>query len=250
MTLSIKSSSLPGCVTLFVSHIHKMKAAKTIALLFFMSQGILAQSLPKTYMLNETNTAFEDSPAGNDIGDIIAFGDTVIVSTGAGLSRSSNRGESWTDLLRLAPSDNKGISALTYSNGVIWAAFHTEEEQLGEMQPAGAGLMYSTDRGVNWNYISQPIDQKTDTLIIYGKNILRAVPIHTKIANITYDIAVINNTVWIASWAGGLRKSSDMGKTWQRVVLPTDSLDRISPEDTLTFKVKSQDLNESVFSIA
>ncbi|MCU7513390.1 MAG: hypothetical protein HF300_12570 [Ignavibacteria bacterium] len=227
-----------------------MKTAKFIVLLFFISQSLLAQSLPKRFMLNGTDEESADSPAGNDIGDIIALGDTVVISTGAGVSRSSDRGESWTNFLNLSPSDNRAISALAYHNGVIWAAFQTEVEQLGEMQPAGAGLMYSTDRGASWTSIPQPVDSKTDTLINYGKNILEIVPIHTKVNNISYDIAVTDNTVWIASWAGGLRKSSDMGKTWQRVVLPTDSLDRISPEDTLNFTVKSQDLNELVFSIA
>lgn len=227
-----------------------MKTTKIIVLLFFMSQGLIAQSLPKAFKLNDRNKEFEDSPAGNDIGRIIVLGDTVIVATGAGVSRSSNRGESWSNFIGLAPSDNKGISALAYSNGVIWTAFQTEEEQLGEMQPAGAGLMYSTDSGSNWISVPQPVDRKTDTLITYGKNVLKIVPIHTKVGNVIYDIAVINNTVWIASWGGGLRKSNDKGKTWQRVVLPPDTLDQITPEDNLNFVVSARDLNEAVFSIA
>ncbi|MGE5353039.1 MAG: hypothetical protein ACM3P0_13225 [Acidobacteriota bacterium] len=227
-----------------------MKTAKIIALLLCITQGLTAQSLPKRFMLNGQDKEYADSPAGNDIGDIIALGDTVIVSTGAGISRSSDRGETWTNFLSLTPSDNKDLSAMAYFNGVIWAAFQAEEEQLGEVQPIGAGIIYSTDRGVSWNNIPQPVDKKTDTLITYGRNILRIVPIHTKVNNVTYDIAVIKNIIWIASWAGGLRKSSDMGKTWQKVVLPTDSLDSISPDDALNFTVKSQDLNELVFSIA
>ncbi|HEX2962678.1 MAG TPA: hypothetical protein VHO43_12845, partial [Ignavibacteriales bacterium] len=144
-----------------------MKAAKFIVLLFFISQSLLAQSLPKRFMLNGIDEESADSPAGNDIGDIIALGDTVVISTGAGVSRSSDRGESWTNFLNLSPSDNRAISALAYHNGVIWAAFQTEVEQLGEMQPAGAGLMYSTDRGASWTSIPQPVDSKTDTLINY-----------------------------------------------------------------------------------
>lgn len=250
MTCLTKSSSFPGCEMRFVSHFRKMRSAKTIALLFFLSQGLPAQSLPKTFMLNDPNSEFTDSPAGNDIGEIIAQGDTVIVSTGAGLSRTSDRGESWTNFLSLAPSDNRWLSALACFNGVIWAAFQTEEEQLGTMQPAGVGIMYSSDKGNNWNYIPQPVELKTDTLITYGNNILRTVPVHTKVGNIVFNIANIGKSVWIASWAGGLKKSLDMGKTWRRVVLPPDTLDSISPEDTLNFIIRSQDLNQLVFSIA
>lgn len=229
-----------------------MKTAKIILVLFITSSALNAQQIPSVFRLNDKSLKkqLSDSPPGNDIGNIITAGDTVIVATGVGVSLSSNRGESWTNFFNLTPADNKSITALNYSNRTIWTAFTTEEEQLGAKQPAGAGLMYSSDKGNNWNYIPQPVDLKTDTLITYGHNILRTVPIHTKVGNIVYSIAVINKSVWIASWYGGLRKSLDMGKTWQRVVLPPDTLDSISPEDTLNFIIRSQDLNQSVFSIA
>jgi len=35
-----------------------------------------------------------------------------------------------------------------------------------------------------------------------------------------------------------LRKSTDMGATWQRVLLPSDRVNEISPEDTIKFSLQ------------
>jgi hypothetical protein len=57
--------------------------------------------------------------------------------------------------------------------------------------------------------------------------------------NITYDIALTRSAVWIASWGGMLRKSTDNGNSWQRIILPPDNLDHIAPSDTLRFALSN-----------
>ncbi|MEO8166783.1 MAG: hypothetical protein ABI623_00960 [bacterium] len=52
--------------------------------------------------------------------------------------------------------------------------------------------------------------------------------------NVTFDLALTDNVVWIASWSSGIRKSTNRGQTWQRTVLPSDSKNSISPADALT----------------
>lgn len=54
--------------------------------------------------------------------------------------------------------------------------------------------------------------------------------------NLSYDIAITkkNNSsdslvFWITSWAGGTRKSTSFGATWQRVLLPPDAFNTITP---------------------
>ena len=67
----------------------------------------------------------------------------------------------------------------------------------------------------------------------------------------------MGNEIWIASFYGGLRKSSDLGKTWEKVVLPPDYLNSISPNETLDFTVSpssgafgfENNLNHRFFSI-
>ena len=106
------------------------------------------------------------------------------------------------------------------------------------MLPDGTGIKYSTDYGITWTSIPQPVDDPGDSSIVYGINTIRALPVTTTISNISYDISFTKNTIWISSFAGGLRKSSDMGETWERVVLPPDTLDSISPNDTLNFSLQ------------
>ncbi len=64
---------------------------------------------------------------------------------------------------------------------------------------------------------------------------MNALPVTVAEQNITYDISFTTGTVWITSFAGGTRRSTDMGQTWQRVVIPPDNLNSITPQDTLDF---------------
>ncbi len=91
----------------------------------------------------------------------------------------------------------------------------------------------------------------------YGINRIPALDITTRVNNVTYDIAVTRYAVWTASFAGMLRKSTDNGATWQRVVLPPDNLDSIAPNDSLSFDLSpsggklnlQNNLNHRVFSV-
>ncbi|MDP4191582.1 MAG: hypothetical protein Q8858_08475 [Bacteroidota bacterium] len=226
---------------------------RLLLLIIIISIKVTAQPFASAFRLDKNELLkknSDSSPQGNYIGSILTVGDTVFVVAGSGLSRTTDRGNSWTNFFNLTSLDIESVQTVAYSNGVIWTSFVKSIEKFGVMQTAGGGLKYSTDKGANWISIDQPSDMLSDTVILYGKNNLPAVPVHTDIENLTYDIAIINNVIWIASWGGGLRKSSDMGKSWQRVVLPPDNLDMISPEEKLDFTVASQNLNYRAFSIA
>lgn len=155
--------------------------------------------------------------AGNSITDILFDGCTLWVGTAAGLSKTADKGESWTSFDRADGIGERSISALAVHNGTIWVATAFDTLTPFGTLPAGGGLSYSTDGGATWTHIPQP-----------GP---------TPIQNITYDIAFLDSTIWITSWGGGLRKSSDMGQTWE-VVTP----------DTLPFDPFAH-LNHRAFSV-
>jgi hypothetical protein len=81
--------------------------------------------------------------------------------------------------------------------------------------------------------VPQPLDAQNDSLVAYGGNTVKFLPIVVPEQNVTFDVALSRSAVWIASWSSGLRKSSDLGATWQRVVLPSFSRNSISPSDSL-----------------
>ncbi len=230
-----------------------------VIIIFLVSNIFLqAQINVNSYHLNKLYKTDSETPAGNTILDIVTIGDTLWVGTTKGLSVSVDGGLSFKNFYNSAEFGQESISALGYNKGVIWAATAHNTNKNGQNLPEGSGLRYSTDKGLTWISINQPKDNPGDSSVIYGINRIRALPVTVDVNNIIYDIAFTKNTIWIATFAGGLRKSTDMGKTWQRVVLPPDNLNKISPNDTLKFSLqpvagafgKESYLNHRVFSIS
>jgi photosystem II stability/assembly factor-like uncharacterized protein len=205
-----------------------------------------------------------DTPLSNSIGDIAALGDTVWVGSSKGLSKSIDRGKKWLNYYGTDPFGDEDISAIAYKNGIICAATAHSIEKNGQSYPVGSGIKLSLNNGETWYSCPQPVDTDSDTTIKYGINTLKALPVTVKEQNITYDLDIIGNYIWITSWAGGTRKApiDSLVKNpekykWQRVVLPPDYLNSIKPTDTLHFQLSvskgklstEENLNHMGFSV-
>ena len=189
--------------------------------------------LPKVHQLNSGwNSAF---PRTNSINEILIRHDSVWFGTENGLSLTVNGGTTWTNFSNTNTFDDKGISALAIKNNLIWVATGYSTSPNGQSVQTGGGLHYSTDRGSTWSFIPQPIDKGSVDTLLYGTNKIRALAVTIPQQNITFDIALTSTTVWTASWGGMLRKSTDLGSSWTRVILPPDSLDSIKPSDSLNY---------------
>ncbi len=229
-------------------------------LLIFIYTNLNAQFSPQQFKLygeKELAKVSDENPASNSISDIIAIGDTVWVGTSKGVSLSTDRGENWKNFYGSEAFGEENVSAIGYYKGTFWAATAHTTEANGQSLPEGSGLRYTTDLGATWKTVPQPVDTQADTIVVYGNNHLHAVPVTVKIQNIIYDIAFTPGTIWISTFAGGLRKSTDMGKSWERVVLPPDYFDSVKPSDTLNFCLQpvsgkfcsENNLNYRVFSV-
>ncbi len=207
-----------------------------------------------TYQLAPTqdisSPGFSDLPAGNIVTNICICNDTVWIGTSKGLSRTTDGGKTWRNYYKTPEFGESKISAIACRNGIIWVALARTVKIDNNYFPEGLGLVYSIDGGKTWTKVEQPIDDKTDTVEAYGINQIKALPITTTVNNIIYDITLTDDAIFIASFAGGLRKSTDMGKTWQRVILPPDNLNQISPNDSLSFELNPvKNYNHRVFSV-
>ena len=228
-------------------------------MLLARSEYVNAQVLHQNSFRLESTKASPISvtPLSNSITDIVVSGTTIWLGTGKGLSRSTDGGLTWTNYYGQAAFGEEDISAIAIHNTEVWAATAHDTTVDGSDLPVGSGLRYSSDWGGTWTAIPQPEDSQNVDTLLYGKNKILALGVTTDVNNITYDIAATDSAVWIASYAGMARKSTDKGKTWQVVIIPPDNLDSISPTDSLSFDVSpvsgsfglSGNLNHRVFSV-
>lgn len=161
---------------------------------------------------------------------------SVWIGTGNGLARSVSAGRSWTDYGSNSAFADAGIfSIASLENALVWSSTgHDEDVGGGSTVQTGSGYAFSTNGGLTWKHLRQTMDSRGDSIIAYGINdSLWILPVVVPEQNVTFDIALTPTTVWTTSWAGGLRKSVDSGKTWERVLLPTDRQNSLSPTDTL-----------------
>jgi len=204
-----------------------------------------------------TSTSSSITPVSNSVTDIVISGTTIWLGTGKGLSRSTDGGLTWTNYYGQPAFGEEDVSAITIHNSEVWVATAHDTTVDGSPLPVGSGLRYSPDWGETWTVIPQPRDSQNIDTLFYGKNKILALGVTTDVNNISYDIAATDSAVWIASYAGMARKSTDKGKTWQVVIIPPDNLDSISPTDSLSFDVSPVDgnfgltgsLNHRAFSV-
>jgi len=236
-----------------------MRKLIVICLLLFSYNTLFSQTIGSkpglkiTQLLNDS----ELLPRSNSTEEIMVEGNTVWIATSKGLSKTEDNGNTWTNYGELEEFEGEFTSTVKYNNGVVWTATLHIDEINGSIVGVGSGLRYSSDNGTTWNVLPQPLDQEDATTITYGNNILKALPVTVEEENFIYDIGFTSDAVWIASRAAGLRKSTDMGQTWERVVLPPDYLNEIHPGDDLDFELSPQagkitnetNLNHIAFSV-
>jgi photosystem II stability/assembly factor-like uncharacterized protein len=218
-------------------------------IVLILSCKVEAQSLLKSFHLGEENNLYkvsDDNPTSNSIIDILILGDTVWLGTSRGVSLSTDRGDSWTNFYDTPTFGTESISTIAHNKytGIIWVCTNHTFELEGQTIFEGSGLKYTTDGGQSWESIPQPVDNDGDSLLVYGINDgihlpkVRALPITVTPQNVVWQMDFTPNTIWIATYAGGIRKSTDLGKTWQRVLLPADFLDSLAPTDTVRFSLQ------------
>jgi hypothetical protein len=234
-----------------------VKLTTPILLLALVAHSPLFGQVARTYRL-QANLPQSALPPSNSASDIVVERDTIWFGTDKGLSQTVNGGLGFSNFANTGTFDSKGTSAIAMNDKVIWVAVASSFTQDNQSIPQGDGLDFSTDRGLTWTHVTQPVDTGLIDTIQYGINKIRTLAVTTTANNITYDLAVTNTTVWAANFAGMLRKTTDFGGSWQRVVLPPDvGPDSIAPTDTLDFDLSPasgkaglrQNLNHRVFSV-
>jgi hypothetical protein len=230
---------------------------------------VFSQFKPESFSIEAhesfNKTVTSETPASNSINDIVANGDTIWIGTSRGVSKTTDNGNSWTNYYGSSSFGTESIAALHFDtyNSIVWTTTAHSVKRDGQSLPEGSGIRFSTNNGDDWILVPQPIDEEGDSILTYGINQIRALPVTVAIQNISYDIVTTKNYVWITSFAGGLRRCNidslilNPNRRWERILLPPDRLNSISPNDTLDFTLlpvagkfgKEGNLNHRLFSI-
>jgi len=197
-----------------------MQKFKTSLILFTIIFPVILWAAPfaDSYQLG---TAPSTGLAGNGITDIAAGTRMMWFGTGYGLSRSQDNGVSFESFSVKHGLGDGSVSALWVHGDTILVA--TANDTLTNASESylsnGTGLSISTNNGVSWKHIRQtPLD-------------------YTSVQNLSYDIAVLNGTIWLANFGGGLVRGDNFGETWV-----------VNPPDSFLFD-PGKELNHRVFSV-
>jgi hypothetical protein len=224
-----------------------------LLLLRYCSSEIFAQTqLLSTPSLGAKTDIVLSQVPSNSISQAVTRGTFLWIGTGKGVARSADGGRTFTSYRSVPQFPRPGIFAMDVKGDTIWCATgYVEETPTAGNVQTGSGYAYSFNNGVSWHSASQPLDGRFDTAVAYGTNVIHFLPITVPEQNVTFRLAVTDSAVWVASWSSGLRKSTDNGATWQRIVLPSDTLSSISPTDALSGYVVDPRLNNNflLFSV-
>jgi hypothetical protein len=208
-----------------------------IALLFALSLAAPAAAQYDAARLAELIPV--GGPQRNVVDNLEAQGDTLWA--GQQLTLTPDGGDTWLFVEDPAFTPRLAPNAIAFSIDVegddVWVGLGFSDASIASRPQSAAGFAYSEDGGDSWRYVFPQLDRPEDTTAVYGVSVLPAqaviVPQQSPPFDLDYD--PVTRDVWVAGWASGIRKlewmpdSNRYADDFERVILPPDTLDAITP---------------------
>ena len=217
-----------------------MKLSFSKIILFLSSAIILSgqiQSPMRFNLIFDEDTLKSAGLKSNIIAEIKLMGDSLTwLGTGQGLALHNGKQlfsflstqDSLADQEAISLLPVGGIPAIAVKGDTLAVSFSSDN---GSIQVGkGLALSYSAQdtNDLSWRYFKQPVDLPSDTVKPFGEGYYRCLPVTVPEANVTYDSYIDGGFLWIASWAGGLRRYNMEVGNWENVPLPMDGQDSLS----------------------
>jgi len=186
---------------------HVLKRIVFSLLLVLLAIGLEAQQLDTSYF---TNLKFRDlgpSRGGRStavVGDLNNPNLFYMGSTGGGVWKTDNGGQSWKNISDGYFGGSIGSIAIAPSDDNIIYVGQGEESLRGNVA-FGYGVWKSDDAGISWKSVG----------LKNGRHIPR-IAVHPKEANTVF--AAVLGDLYVNSTERGLYKSVDGGESWKRVM--------------------------------
>ncbi len=222
---------------------HVLKLVSVVTVWFWLPVlygQSLNHDLLKKYSLADQKQGSISSNSISHMAKNEAKGD-IWFGAGDGLNVTNDGGQNFRQISGLERVNKQGVYSLIARHDTILVSTAFRSTKSGN-PTTGDGFFISTDNGASWIERKQPLDNPENTLIQYGDNQLKALPIIVPEQNVIYDLAIgpSSGMIWAATWSGGIRRSKDFGETWSPVVLPPTGKQTVSPEEALDFVVEPQ----------
>ncbi len=168
----------------------------------------------------------------NGISSLAATGDTVWISPS--LNRNIDNAPEWfrpTGIDFIDEGDAR-VFSLDVNGDTVVAGLGFTSETLAGPQPAGFGYYISVDGGDTWRFSNFLLDRSidADTTFIYGGVTYTRKRIIVPEQSPPYNVAFKGNVIFSTNWASGLLRSTDLGQSWERVVIPPFGISELTPE--------------------
>ncbi len=184
----------------------------------------------------------------NNITNLGVSGESIWI--GPYLNVSRDGGQTWQAAnVESFEGFTNSVYSISVKDPFIWVGVghqytSTADDNNSQIINEPRGLLFSSDGGNSWllRTIDPPsdsdpvttglIDNPNDTLIAYGSAMLSTLPVTVLPLSPPWDIDQDSDsgTVWVAGQLAGIRRSRDLGLTWERIILPPDTTSYLAPE--------------------
>ncbi len=173
----------------------------------------------------------------NGVSNMAALGDTLWIGPGLNRNIGNYRTADGNALQWYKPENADSVTDgrgrlfsidLAPDTVIAGLGYTTEEDQV----QTGLGYYLSTDGGEQWNFVALPLDAESDSTIQYGGETYDKLPVVVPQQSPPFGLAFHGDVIFSANWALGVLRSTDFGNSWDRVILPPDDVQELSPERT------------------
>ncbi|MCX6133768.1 MAG: hypothetical protein NTU47_08150 [Ignavibacteriales bacterium] len=131
-----------------------------------------------------------------------------VASASGGIWKTENEGTTWDPVFEQAASTSFGDIAVAPSDpNIVWVG--TGEANIFRSSQAGIGVFKSTDAGKTWLHMGLPDTYTIPRIVIHPKN-----------PDVVYVAATGHE--WTTNSERGVYKTTDGGKTWQKILFVND----------------------------
>jgi len=211
-----------------------MKLVKQI--FFFIFLGMLPGIFPAQAQVVGPVPSPVEIFQQNGVANMGAIGDTLWV--GPGMNRNIGNQNRWF-LPEEADSVVNGrgrLFSIDLAPDTVFVGLgFNKDVGDGNTEQTAMGYYRSLDGGDQWEFLPFPLEEQSDSTYLYGGVKLEKLPVVVPEQSPPFEVDFLGNTVLSVNWASGLLRSTDFGDTWDRVILPPSTVDRLTPENFTPF---------------